>query len=53
MLFVTEPLKHIEVNSVADLTVTVDVDELFAAKAKVVQQAPGPVVGPDMEPLGA
>jgi len=48
-----EPLKNIEVDSVADLTVPVDVDESFAEEAEVAQQVPGPLAGPGVDPLGA
>jgi len=48
-----QPLENIEVDSVANLHVLVDVDESFATEVEVAQQAPGPVAGLGMEPLGA
>jgi len=48
-----ESLKNIEVDSVADLAVPVDVNVPSAAEVEVAQQAPGPVVGTGVESIGA
>jgi len=41
VLSITESLENIEVDSVADLTVSVDVDVPFAVEMGVVHQVPG------------
>ena len=48
-----EHLENVEVDSIADLTVTVDVDKLVATGLEVAQQAPGHLAGPGVDPLEA
>jgi len=50
-----EHLESVDVDSVADLTVPVDIDEsiTFTTEAEVTQQVPWPVAGPGMDPSRA